>query len=131
MESRDDNPEAQLRVKKTVMTVVLSADEQQAKLVPYWGFSAQPASTYYFQVSHDAFGIIEHCDEKRHVILLNERIGLKNTDHTVSYLQQKITEATNQHSWMCRVLVFLDNATNTKKITFSFHGDGDGRAKQG
>ncbi len=109
VESRDEEQEGELRVKKHVFTLVLSADYQQAKLIPYWGFSAQPASTYYFQkVSNDVFGVIDHCDEKRYIVLFDERIGPKNTDHTVSYLEKKITDATDQHPWIRRVLLFLD-----------------------
>ena len=71
--------------KKRVFSLVLSADYQQAKLVPYWGSSAQPGSTYYLQkVSHDIFGIIKHSDDSKHIVLFDERIGPKNTDHTVS-----------------------------------------------
>lgn len=121
MESRDEEQEAELTVKKNLFTLVLSADYQQAKLIPYWGFSAQPASTYYYQkVSHDVFGIIDHRDDQRHIVLFDERIGPKNTDHTVSYLEKKISEATVQHPWIRRVLVFLDNASSTNKNRYLF-----------
>ena len=44
-------------------TLVLSADYQQAKLIPYWGKSAQPACTYYMtKESYDIFGIVNHRD---------------------------------------------------------------------
>ena len=42
-------------------TLVLSADYQMQKLVPYWGLSPQPGSTYYLQkLSNDIFGIVDH-----------------------------------------------------------------------
>ena len=42
-------------------TLVLSAGYQQAKLLPHWGRSAQPASTYYLTMeSHNIFGIVAH-----------------------------------------------------------------------
>ncbi len=121
MESRDEDQDAELAAKKNVFTLVLSADYQQAKLIPYWGFSAQPASTYYFQkASHDVLGIIDHRDDSRHIVLFDERIGPKNTDHTVSYLEKQITEATAQHPWIRRVLVLLDNASSTNKNRYLF-----------
>ena len=34
------------------------------KLVPYWGISPEPGSTYYLQkLSYDLFGIVDHRDE--------------------------------------------------------------------
>ena len=40
-------------------TLVLSADYQQAKLIPYWGKSPQLASTYYLtKESHDALELL-------------------------------------------------------------------------
>ena len=41
-------------------TLTLSVDYQMSKLVPYWGCSPQPGSTYYLQkLSHDLLGIID------------------------------------------------------------------------
>lgn len=66
---------------------VVSADCQMSKLVPYWGMSAQPGSTYYLQkLSHDILGIVNHATNKSAVYLFDERVGPKNTDHTVSYI---------------------------------------------
>ena len=46
--------EEELATKKHVFTLILSADYQQSKLIPYWGCSAQPGSTYYLQKApHD------------------------------------------------------------------------------
>ena len=73
------------------ITLVLCADYQQAKLIPYWGRSPQPASTYYLiKESHDVFGIVDHRDDIGHVRLFSETIGHKNTEHTVSLLQEYI-----------------------------------------
>ena len=59
-------------------TLVLSADYQQAKLVPHWGKSAQPASTYYLTMeSHDIFRIVDHRDESGHVCIFSEKVGTK------------------------------------------------------
>lgn len=121
MEASNEDQEVELTIKKNVFTLVLSADYQQAKIIPHWGFSAQPASTYYFQkVSHDVFGIIDHRDDRKHIVLFDERIGPKNTDHTVSYLEEKITASITEYPWIRRVLLFLDNATNTNKNQYLF-----------
>ena len=72
---------------KNKFTHVICADYQMAKLVAYWGLSAQPVSTYYLQkFNHDVFGIVEHGSGLSTVYLFDERAGPKNTDHTISYL---------------------------------------------
>ena len=63
---------------KTIFTLVLSADYQMSKLLPYWGRSPQPSSTYYLQkVSYDIFVIVDHRDGVGHLYILNETIGPK------------------------------------------------------
>ena len=100
-------------------TLVLSADYQQAKLVPHWGRSAQPASTYYLMMeSHDIFRIVDHRDESGHVRIFSEKVGPKNTDHTVSLLKSYIKDV--KHPWGERVIIFLDNATSTNKNRYLF-----------
>ena len=102
-------------------TLVLSADYQQAKLVPHWGKTPQPASTYYLsKESVDVFGIVDHRDDSGHVRLFSETIGPKNTDHTVSLLHSYIEDVKAKHPWLQRVLIFLDNATSTNKNRFLF-----------
>ena len=102
-------------------TLVISADYQQSKLVPTWGRSEQPGSTYYFQkVSHDIFGIVDHRDEKSTVYTFDERIGPKNTDHTVSLLTQYHHTVKHEHPWIKRLAIFLDNATSTNKNKYLF-----------
>ena len=60
-----------------------------AKLVPNWGLSAQPGSTYYLQkFNHDVFGIVEHGSNLSTEYLFDECAGPKNTDHNISYLTQ-------------------------------------------
>lgn len=62
------------------------------KLVPYWGQSPQPGSTYYLQkLNHDILGMVNHSTGASHVYLFDERTGPKNTDHTVSYFSHYIT----------------------------------------
>ena len=93
--------------------LVVSADYQMAKLVPYWGLSPQPASTYYLQkLSHDIFGVVNHGTNKSRVYLFDKRVGPKNTDHTVSYLTHLVTELP---PWIRRLHLFLDNTCSTNK----------------
>ena len=66
---------------KHCFTATISADYQQSKLIPSWGGTEQPGSTYYLQkVSHD---IVDHLNDTSVVYLFDERIGPKNTDHTL------------------------------------------------
>ncbi len=63
---------------KSSFNLVVSADYQMAKLVPYWGLSSQPGSTYYLQkLSHDVFGVVDHSSNSSTVYLFDERIGAK------------------------------------------------------
>ena len=78
--------------------ITCSSDTQQ---IAAWGRTEQPGSTYYLQkVSSDILGIVDHSEEKSTVYLFDERIGPKNTDHTISF--------------------FLDNATSTNKNKYLF-----------
>ena len=102
-------------------TLSISADYQQSKLVPSWGRTEQPGSTYYLQkVSHDIFGITDHRQEKSTVYIFDERIGPKNTDHTVSLLTRYWHVISHQHPWIRRLAIFLDNATSTNKNKYLF-----------
>ena len=102
-------------------TLTISADYQQAKLIPSWGASEQPGSTYYLQkVSHDIFGIVDHREEKGFLYLFDERIGPKNTDHTISFLMKYWSAVPVEHSWIHRLHIFLDNATSTNKNRYLF-----------
>ena len=98
---------------KESFTVVIAADYQMCKLVPYWGLSAQPGSTYYLQkLNHDAFGIVNHAQNMFTVYLFDERVGPKNIDHTVSYLTDYLAKLP---SWINRVHLFLDNTSSINK----------------
>ena len=102
-------------------TLVLSADYQQAKLVPHWGKSAQPASTYYLtKESHDIYGIVDNQDESGHVWSFSEKVRPKNINHTVSLLKSYIKDVKKEHPWVERVIIFLDNATSTNKNRYLF-----------
>jgi len=52
---------AKLTRLRNKFTLVICADYQMCKLVPYWGLSAQPGSIYYLLLlNHDVFGIVNH-----------------------------------------------------------------------
>ena len=78
------------------------------KLVPYWGLSPQPGSTYYLQkLSHDIFGIVDHREGNSSLYIFDETIGPKNTDHTISLLMDYIRNHTVFPSWIKRLDIFL------------------------
>ena len=81
----------------------------------------KPGSTYYLQkVSHDILGIVDHSENKSTVYVFDERIGPKNTDHTVSFLTNFWHSVTQRHPWIHRLANFLDNATSTNKNKYLF-----------
>ena len=53
--------------------LVLSADYQMSKLVPFWGFSPQPGSTSYLQkLTHDVYSIVNEATGVSAVYLLDK-----------------------------------------------------------
>ena len=103
-----------LEALKHQITLVISADYQQAKLLPHWGHTAQPGQTYYFQkISHDIFGIVEHRTDQNSIYLFDETIGSKNNDHTISFLESYLQTVCLAYPWMNRVCI--DNACTTNK----------------
>ena len=106
----------QLDQLKHCFTLVISADYQLQKLVPYWGSSPQPGSTYYLQkLSYDLFGIVDHRNESSAVYIFDERVGTKTADHTISYILHYFKLVGKVPSWVTRFHVFLDNAGSTNK----------------
>ena len=70
---------------KHCFTATFSADFQQPKLIPSWGKTEQPGSTYYLQkLSHDLFGIVDHSIDDSAMYIFDEHIRPKNTDHTLA-----------------------------------------------
>jgi len=77
---------------KSKFDLLLSADYQMSKLVPFWGQSPQHGCTYYLQKSlHDVFGIVNHATSSSLVHIFDERLGPTNTDHTLAYLTHYIS----------------------------------------
>jgi len=67
------NESDELAVLHNSFNLVISADNQMSKLVPNWGQSPQPGSTYYLQkLSHYVFGIVNHATNKMTIYLLDE-----------------------------------------------------------
>ena len=115
-ENLDELGESQLQRLKESFVLVLSADYQMTKVIPFWGSSAQPGMTYYqHKVSHDLFGIVDHRDDSNYVSVFDERVGPKNTDHTVSLLSYYLFHSGLVPEWVKCVCIFLDNATSTNK----------------
>ena len=86
------------------------------KLLPRWGRSPQPGSTYYLQkLSYDLLGIVDHRDNSAAVYILDERVGHKTADHTFSYLLHYLKSTGKIPSWVSHVHVFLDNAGSMNK----------------
>ncbi|XP_070550005.1 uncharacterized protein [Ptychodera flava] len=83
------------------------------KQIPYWGRSAQPASTYYkMKLNVDICCIVDHCTGQAHIFLFDERLGPKCADHTLSLLTRHIN--TKVPDWAGDVQVFMDNAAINK-----------------
>ena len=111
MEETADEDGKELETLKRNFTLVVSANYQMSKLVPYWGSSPQPGATYCLQkLSHDILGIVNHATLHAAVYLFDERVGLKNSDHTISSLSDYIAKLP---PWIRRVHLFLDNCVST------------------
>ena len=112
----DADSNEELKYLKQSFILVVCADYQQNKLIPYWGQSPQPGMTYYLQkMSCDVFGIVDCRDDEGYVYLIPETIGPKNTDHTLSYLTHYLHDSGAVPEWVTRVHIFMDNACSTNK----------------
>ena len=93
---------------KHCFTATISADFQQLKLVPSWGRTEQPESTYLQKVSHNLFGIVNHSTDESLMYIFDECIGPKNTDHTLSFLTLFWQRLHQQHPWIqCRSFLIM------------------------
>lgn len=79
---------------KANFNVLVDADYQQAKLIPHWGYSPQPGTTYYKQkLSNDIFGIVAHTTPSRYLFAIvwhESAAGAKTADHTITFLDKFI-----------------------------------------
>ena len=118
-ENKTEDEVLKLEILKQKFTLILSADFQMQKLVPYWGQSPQPGSTCYLQkLSHDIFGVCDHRISNCMLYVFDETVGLKNTDHTISYLEHYIHVSGKVPNWVKRVHIFLDNTVRTNKNAY-------------
>ena len=89
------------------------------KLIPYWGLSPQPGSTYHLQkLSHDIFRIVDHREDHSKLYIFDKTVGPKNTDHTISLLMDYMRNSAAFPSWIRRVHIFLDNTGSTNKNAY-------------
>ena len=108
-----EEEEEELTRLHNVFTLTVSADYQMSKLIPFWGMSPQPGSTYCLQkLSNDIFGIVDHSHGESTVYIFDERLGPKHSDHTILYISHYLTTIP---SWIKRIHFFLNNAGNTNK----------------
>ena len=101
--------------RSTVMkkfNLVLAVGYQMSKLVPYWGLSPQPGSTYLQKLTHDIYGIVNHATNISAVYVFDERVGPKKTDHTISCTSHCLSSLPD---WVRRVHLLLDNTCSTNK----------------
>ena len=63
---------------------------------------------------------MDHREDKSVVYTFDERIGPKNTDHTVSFLTMYWRSISQQYPWLQQLAIFLDNATSTNKNRYLF-----------
>ena len=79
-----ENETEELDRLRNIFCLTISADYQMSKLIPNWGMSPQPGSTYYLQkLSNDIFGIVDHSTGESPTCIFDERLGPKNSDHTI------------------------------------------------
>ena len=100
------------------LCVSIDADYQQGKLVPHWGYSAQPAALYYKQkLCFDNFGIVFHGRPSNFFYVYHEgAAGLKSADTMITYLDPFI--CANVPAWVKHVAIILDNAMVIKNQFF-------------
>ena len=101
----------------------IDADYQMGKLIPHWGYTAQPSSSYYKQkLSYDNFGVVCHGSPDTFFYLFHEgAAGSKCADHTISCLDHFIQ--THVPSWVRHVVIVLDNAmVNKNQFTVGWLG---------
>jgi len=108
-----ENETEELDRLRNIFCQTISADYQMSKLIPSWGMSPQPGSTYYLQkLSNDIFGIVDHSTGESQTYIFDERLGPKNSDHTISYIYHYLSSIP---PWIKRVHIFLGNAGSTNK----------------
>ena len=109
----NEEEEEELMQKKANLNVCVHADYQQAKLIPHWGYTPQPGTTYYKQkLSNDIFGVVVHNEPVRRLYTWHEgAAGAKTSDHTITCLDDCIGKL---EAWVQHVTIVVDNAQINK-----------------
>jgi hypothetical protein len=82
--SLTDEEEERLAVLKNKFTDTIAADYLMSKLVPYWGLSPQPGSTYYLQkLGHAIYVIVNHETSESTVYLRTGRDSRPKGPHNL------------------------------------------------
>ena len=99
---------------KDSFTCLIDADYQQGKLLPHWGYSAQPAASYYKQkLGYDNFGIVFHGRPSNYFYVYHKgAAGSKSANTTISCLDHFISAYVP--AWVKHVAIVLDNAVVNK-----------------
>ena len=106
-DSKTDEEEEKLVQLKQCYTAVISADYQMSKLVPYWGLSPQPGSTYYLPMTFWELLTTEK-EMEQYTFLMRDWDQKTQIIATVSYLTHFMKNCFPM--WLKRVHLFLDNA---------------------
>ena len=74
-------------------------------------------------MSHVIFGVVDHRStgaDANFVTIIDETLGPKNTDHTISLVSTHLEKLAAEIPWLRHVCIFLDNAGSTNKNRFLF-----------
>ena len=75
------------------------------------------------KLSHDVFGLVNHATSSSMVYIFNERVGPKNTDHTLSYVTHYLTKQAELPTWVRRIHIFPRQHSEHQQKSFC-HGMG-------
>ena len=107
--------QAQLEQLKEQFVAVIDADYQMSKLLPHWGYLAQPGSSYYkMKLAHDIMGVVFHSSPPSNFLyVFHEGMGgSKCSDHTISCLDNVFMK--HLPPWIKHIVLVLDNAQINK-----------------
>lgn len=98
-ENLDEPGQTQLQLLKESFVLVLSADYQMTKVIPFWGSSAESGMTYYQRkASHDLYGIVDHRHDSNYM----------SFSMSVSALKTPITQFHYSHITFSIVVLYLN-----------------------
>ena len=116
--TRDTDEEEELTRLCYLFSLTNSTDYQNVQVGSKLGYvtTARHYVLFTKTYSHDIFGIVEHATGKSRVYIFDERLGPKNSDHTISYLHHYLSDIP---SWIRRIPIFLDDAGGTNKNMYT------------